>query len=73
MTQEFEIIEIRVEEGVDLGSTIKDSMLPNMVLWVGGLFNHSILCKWTTSLANSTWTLCQWKPTLMPILFVPYL
>ena len=31
-TKEFEIIEIIVEEGVDLGSGIKDSLLPNVVL-----------------------------------------
>ena len=31
-TKEIEIIEIDVEEGVDLGSGIKDSLLPNMVL-----------------------------------------
>ena len=32
MTKDFEIVEIGIEEGVDLGSTIKDSMLLNMVL-----------------------------------------
>ena len=32
MTKEFEIVEIGVEEGVDLGSEIKYSMLPNMVV-----------------------------------------
>ena len=32
MTKEFEIVEIGVEEGVDLGSEIKDSFLPNLVL-----------------------------------------
>ena len=31
-TKEFEINEIRVEEGVDLGSWVKDFMLPNLVL-----------------------------------------
>ena len=32
MTNEFEIVEIGVEEGVDQGSRIKDSLLPNLVL-----------------------------------------
>ena len=32
MIKEFEISEISVEEGVDLGSKIKDSLLPNVVL-----------------------------------------
>ena len=32
MTNEFEIVEIGVDEGVDLGFIIKDSMLPNVVL-----------------------------------------
>jgi hypothetical protein len=32
MTKEFEIVEIEVEEGVYLGSRIKDSLLPNVVL-----------------------------------------
>ena len=31
-TNEFEIDEIIVEEGIDLGFRIKDSLLPNMVL-----------------------------------------
>ena len=30
--KKFEIVEIGVEEGVDLGSGIKDSLLPNVVL-----------------------------------------
>jgi hypothetical protein len=30
--KEFEIVEIGVEEGVDLGFEIKDSLLPNIVL-----------------------------------------
>ena len=29
---QFEIVEIRVEEGVGLGYKIKDSLLPNIVL-----------------------------------------
>ena len=36
MTKEVEIIEIGVEEGVDLGSIIKDSLIPNVVLQRGG-------------------------------------
>ena len=32
MTFEFEIIEIGVQKGVDLGSWIKDSLLSNVVL-----------------------------------------
>ena len=38
VTKEFEIIEIGVEEGVDLGSKIKDSLLPNVVLYHGNSF-----------------------------------
>lgn len=32
MTKEFEIIEIAVEEDVNWGAGIKDSLLPNAVL-----------------------------------------
>ena len=32
MTKEFEIVKIRVEEGVDLGFEIKYSLLPNLML-----------------------------------------
>ena len=32
MIKEFEIDEIKVEEGVDLGFGIKDLLLPNLVL-----------------------------------------
>jgi hypothetical protein len=32
MTIEFETIDIGVEKGVDLGSGIKDSLLPNVLL-----------------------------------------
>jgi hypothetical protein len=32
MTKEFEIDEIGVEEGVNLGSRVKDSLPPNLVL-----------------------------------------
>ena len=38
-TKEFEITEIGVEEGVDLGSEIKDSLLPHVVLGGGDSFN----------------------------------
>jgi hypothetical protein len=31
-TKEFEIVEIGVEEGVDLGFGVKDTLLPNVVL-----------------------------------------
>ena len=37
-TKEFEIIAIKVEEGVDLGHGIKDSLLPNLVSLGGILF-----------------------------------
>ena len=33
MINEFEIVEIRVEEGDYIGSGIKDSLFPNVVLW----------------------------------------
>ena len=57
-TKEFEIVESGVEEGLDLGSKIKGTMLP---LWCyrGKLFHHSMLCKWMTLVANSTWVICQ--------------
>jgi hypothetical protein len=32
MNKEFETVEIRVEEGIDMGSKIKTSLLPNIVL-----------------------------------------
>ena len=54
----IEITEIGIEEGVDLGSEIKDCLLPNMALY-GKLFYYSMLCKWTTSLVDSTWVICQ--------------
>ena len=57
-TKGFEIIEIGVEEGIDLGSRIKDSMLFNLVLQ-GKSFFRLMLCKWMMSLANSTWDICQ--------------
>jgi hypothetical protein len=55
MTKEFEIAKLGVEEGVDQGSRIEDSLLP-MWCYRGELFYCSMLCKWTTSLANSTWS-----------------
>ena len=58
-TKEFES---GVEEGVDLSSRIKDPLLQRGVIkgvGGGGLFYHSMLCKWTTLLVNSTWVLCQ--------------
>lgn len=58
-TTKFEIIEIRVEKGVDLGSVIKDSLLPNVVLLGGDLFYRFMFCKWTTSIIYSTWVICQ--------------
>ena len=36
-TENFEIIEIGVEKGVDLGYGFKDSMLPNPVLQEEGI------------------------------------
>ena len=50
------------EFGVELGSGIKESLLSNVVLYED-LFYHSMLFKWTTSLADSTWVICQWKPS----------
>ena len=32
MTKQFDIVDFRVEEGVDLGSKLKYFLLPNMVL-----------------------------------------
>ena len=52
--KEFEIVKIGVEEGVDLGFGIKDSLLPNVVLEGGNYFNRSMSCKWTTLLVDST-------------------
>jgi hypothetical protein len=45
MTKEVEIIEIGVEEGVDLGYVIKDSLL---------LFYHSMVCECRAIITNST-------------------
>ena len=46
MSKEFEIVEMVV----DLVFEIKGSLLPNVI--EGKLFYYSMLCKWTTSLAN---------------------
>jgi hypothetical protein len=42
--QRFEIVEIGVEEGVDLGLRLKKKSLPNSMLWGGGtlLFFHVV-------------------------------
>jgi hypothetical protein len=42
-TKVFEIIEIGVEKGVDIGFGKKYSLLPNMVLCLGGGGNSSII------------------------------
>ena len=60
-SKEFKIANIGVKEGVDLGSKIKDSLLPNLVLYGGMFFYCSMLCKWTTSFVESTWVICQQK------------
>ena len=52
MTNQFDIVEIKIEEGVDLGSGIKDFLLPNVVL--NGEFFYC-----STSLVDSTWVICQ--------------
>ena len=49
MTKEVEIIEIGVEEGVDLGSIIKDSLIPNVVLQRGGGSEDSFIIQWCVS------------------------
>ena len=41
--QEFEIVEIRVEEDVDLGFGIKDSLLPNVVLQDGTHLSFNVV------------------------------
>ena len=55
-TKKFEIVEIGVGEGVDL--KLRNQRFP---IWSnrGELFYCSISCKWTTTLANSTWVICQ--------------
>jgi hypothetical protein len=42
-TKEFETVEIRVEEGVDLGCGIKDALLPNVVLLGGNLLSFDVV------------------------------
>ena len=42
-TTYFEIVEIGVEKGVDLGSGIKDSLLPNVVLKGGTLLPFNVV------------------------------
>ena len=42
-TKEFESVEIGVEEGVDLGSRVKDSLLPNLVLQGGALLSFNVV------------------------------
>ena len=39
MTKEFDIVELRGEEGFDLGSGINYSMLPTLVLRGGKLYH----------------------------------
>ena len=38
MPKECQIVEIKVEEGVDIGSGIKDSRIPNVMLQGGNSF-----------------------------------
>ena len=60
MIKVFEIIEIRIEEGLDIGFKIKDSLFLQYGVMGGG--GDSLIvqcCKWTTSLAKSTWVICQ--------------
>jgi hypothetical protein len=51
----FEIVEIEVEGGVDLGSRSKTLYFPGWCYGRGVLCYCLMLCNWTTSLANSTW------------------
>ena len=60
---------IGVEERVNPSTEIKDSLLPNVVTG-GNSFICSMLCKSATSIADSTWVICPWKPSWMPILVV---
>jgi hypothetical protein len=57
-TKELESVETGVEEGVDLGFGIKDFLL-QIWCYEGGLFYRSMLCKWTISLAYTTWVMSQ--------------
>ena len=63
MMKEFEIATIGDGEGVDMGSIIEYSLFLNVVFFLGELFYRSMLCKWTTSLADFAWVICQWKPS----------
>ena len=58
-TQVFEIVEIRVHKGVDVGFGNKYSLLPNMVLLGGG---EETLPSFNVVVANCTWVVCQYKP-----------
>ena len=42
-TKEFDIAKIRVEENVDLGSEIKDYLLPNVMFYGGTLLSLNIV------------------------------
>jgi len=48
MIKAFEINEIGVEEGVDLGFGIKRFFSSQSGVIGAELFYHSMLCKWTT-------------------------
>ena len=41
--QEFEIVEIGVEESVDVSSIIKNSLLSNVVLLGGGILSFNVV------------------------------
>ena len=41
--KELKIVEIGVEEGIDLGFGIKDSLLPNVVLQGGTLLSFHVV------------------------------
>ena len=71
MTNETKIVEIGVEEDVDLGLGFEDFFL-RFSIWCyrEELVYCSKLWKWATSLANSTWVICQGKPSSMRILIV---
>jgi hypothetical protein len=44
MTKEFETVEIRVEEGVDLAPELNNLYFP-MGCYMGEIFQRSMLCK----------------------------
>ena len=56
--QRIKIAEIRVEEDDNPHSGINDSLLP-MWCYKGNSFIVQCLCKWTMSLVDSTWGICQ--------------